>query len=253
MKTAERFLKRILVLVPERRYSPNFIPSVVKLAQTLDVSIRLLASSRFLSNHPSPVRGGFFKEMIELREKSQGSNLSWDSQIIDQPLDKFLKSFDSDGDILAVIKDDDAILKLVLSNSRGPVLVIPRSFKQKSRGLVLAYAGGRFSEQALGMAAMLVNRTRSQLKVLSVGVSSSPSLRLAHSRAQHFFGEREVKAEFQILRGNVREIILEEGANKNVSFLILGASETKEWRDHSFRSLSYTIAVQAECPVLIIK
>ena len=246
----QKSIQRITLLVPEKGSHPHFLRCAVEFARVLKVSVRLLVSARFLAERPQ--KGGFYREFLE--EHSLQNGIVWDVQVFEDSLPKVLGELSPEEDIVAILKDGDPLLlKILLRESSCPVLVIPREFKAELENVVLAYAGGRFSGRALKIAAELGKRGKCHVEVLTVGASPSPALRVAHERARYYLDLYKVKADHRILKAQVKKTILETCETDRTDLLILGASETKEWKDHRFRSLSQEVAEEAEWPVMVVK
>lgn len=246
----QRTIQKISVLVPERGSFPHFLRCAIEFAKALKASVRLLVSSRFVAERPQ--KDGFYREFLE--EHSLRSRISWDVQIFEDSLSKVIETFSPEEDIIVALKDGDPLLlKVLLREASCPVLVIPQADERGFRNVVLAYAGGRFSDRALRIAAELGKSSGCCVEVLTVGGSPSPALRMAHERARYYLGMYKVKADYRMLRGQIQKTILKTCEKDKADLLILGASETKEWRDHRFRSLSQEVAEEADWPVLVVK
>ena len=243
----EEAIKRVSVLVPARGSHPEILRSAIQIAKILKVPVRLLIPTKFICDRPS--KSGFYTEFME--EQSHETGIFWERIIFEDPLSDFLKKMRQDLDFLVMMKEDE-LMHTVLSHAPCPILLVPKSFGHGFRQVLLAYAGGRFSEKALHLVALLAKFGKCTVEVLTVG-NSSPGLRMAHERARYLMDRWKVNAKFKILKDEVKPCILENCENKEVSLLVLGASETKEWRDHHFRSLSQAIAEEAHCPVMIVK
>ena len=243
----EETIKKVSVLVPERGSHPEILRSAIQIAGILKVPLRLLIPAKFICDRPS--KCGFYTEFLE--EQSRQTGVFWERVIFEDPLSDFLKKMLPDQDFLVILKEDE-LMRTVLSHTLCPILLIPKSFEHGFRQVLLAYAGGRFSEKALHLVALLAKFGKCTVEVLTVG-NSSPGLRMAHERARYLMDRWKVNAKFKILKDEVKPCILENCENQEVSLLVLGASETKEWRDHHFRSLSQTIAEEAHCSVMIVK
>ena len=239
------------MLLPSNGSHPYFLRSVVQLARALGISVRLLISSVFLRHRPR--KEGFYTEFLE--GETLRNSLSWDKKVFEDSLSTVFQSLSPQKDFLAILKDQDSnlIIEIALKNVACPVLVIPKTFNRDFRRVMLAYVGGRFSEKALGIAALLGKYSRQQVEVLTIGSVSSPSLRVAHSQAQYFFEMWKVKAGYHMSQGPVKQTLLETCDSEKVDLLILGASESEEWKDHRFRLLSHAVAEEANCPVMVIK
>ncbi len=254
MKKKEKGRKsseRIAVLLPPNGSHPYFLRSAVQLAKALGISVRLLVSPSFLKDRPH--KEGFYTEFLE--EEALRSSLSWDKKVYEDSLSRVFQSLSTQDDLLAILKNHDSgpIMKVALREASCPVLVIPSDFNQDFRNVMLAYIGGRFSEKALGIAAFLGKHARRHVEVLTVGSVSSPSLRVSHAQAEYFFSLFKVKAKYRILCGDAKETILKTCDREGVHLLIIGSSETSDWRDHRFRALSDVIAEEANCPVMVVK
>lgn len=246
----QKGLQQITVLVPEKGSCPHFLRCALEFARVLKARLRILVSARFLSERPQ--KGGFYREFLE--EQSLQNGVSWDIQVFEDSLSKVLGELSPEEEMVAILKDGDPLLlKMVLRESSCPVLVIPQRFGDEFENAVLAYAGGRFSDRALKIAAELAKKGKCRVEVLTVGSSPSPALRVAHERARYYLGLYKVKADYRILKGQVKKTILETCETDKTDLLILGASESKEWKDHRFRSLSQEVAEEAEWPVMVVK
>ena len=228
----EETIKRVSVLVPERGSYPEMLRSAIQIAGILKVPVRLLIPTKFIRERPS--KFGFYTEFMEAQSRQTG--IFWERVIFEDPIPDFLKKMLPDQDFFVILKEDE-LTRAVLSYVPCPILLIPKSFDHGFRQVLLAYAGGRFSEKALHLVALLAKFGKCSVKVLTIG-NSSPALRMAHERARYFMDKWKVNAKFEILKNEVKPCILENCENKDVSLLVLGASETNQWRDHHFRSLS---------------
>lgn len=251
MKTnpREKLIDRVTVLVPEKGSFPYFLKAAVQIAQMLQVPLRLFESSRFLFERPQ--KGNFYHEFLE--EQALQNHIHWDREIFEDPLPNALKNVPSQN-LLIVLKETDSFsFPVVLREASCPIMVIPKDFKEDLKHLLLAYVGGRFSDRALALTALMGKNGRLKVDVLTVGATPSPALRVAHSRAQYFFGLWKVKADYKILKGQVKSTLLEACGVNEASLLILGASETTDWKDHRFHNLSSLLTEEAKCPVMIVK
>lgn len=216
MKTnpGEKLIERVTVLIPERGSFPYFLKTAVQVARMLQVPLR---------------------------------------HILEDSLSHVLKRVPSQN-LLIMLKEMDSLsFPIVLREASCPVMVIPRDFKEDLKHLLLAYVGGRFSDRALAMTAWMAKNGRLKVDVITVGAAPSPALRVAHSRAQYFLGMWKVKADYKILKGQVQSTLLEACGVNAACLLILGASETMDWKDHRFHNLSSLVAEEAKCPVMIVK
>jgi len=247
---SQKMFKRITVLIPEKGSFPNFLRMAVELSKMLKISLRLLVSSRFLNERPQ--KSGFYREYME--EQSLQNGLTWDVQVFEDSLSRVLEKFSREEDILVALKDNDPfLLKVLLREAPCPVLVSPQGFECSFQTVILAYAGGRFSDRALRIASELGKNGGCCLEVLTVGVASSPVLRSNHEHVRYCLGMYKVKADYRMLRGNIKKTILDTCEGRQANLLILGSSETPEWKDYRFRSLSEEVADEAKCPVMVVK
>jgi len=53
--------------------------------------------------------------------------------------------------------------------------------------------------------------------------------------------------------GHFKETILKAARTNQTDLLILGASETMDWKDHHFRVLSNAVAEEPGCAVMVVK
>lgn len=241
---------RIAAFVPEKGSFPRYLKSAVLFAQFFAASVTLCASAKFVSERPR--KKDFYQELIE--EQSGQHGVQWDMQIYEDAPSVFLKRLSQTEDFAMVLRDDDFDLtKDLLQKACVPVLVIPKSHDQTFRRVLLASAGGRLSDRALGIAVMLGIYGRCRVEVLTVGPASSPALRMVHEKAKYLFDKYKVKATYQILPGHIKKTILRSCESDEINLLILGANETEQWKDHRFRSFSEDVVNEAICPVLVVK
>lgn len=246
----EKGFRRVAILIPEKSSLPQYIIGAIRFAKILKTQIHVFASIQFASQRPS--KHALYFSLLE--KELQESRTPWAWESFDDSFLDILAKFSHSQDIVIIPRDDSAdLLKEVMKNAACPVLVFPTSCLENFHHVLLAYAGGRFSERALCIAAILARNERSHIKVFTVGSSSSPSLRMAHNHARLFLDMLKVNAKYQIVTGHVTKEILKACESDKISLLILGASETSEWKDHHFRSLSLMVVEQARCPVLVVK
>ena len=243
----EEAIKRVSVLAPERGSYPEILRSAIQIANILKVPVRLLIPAKFMLERPS--KFGFYTEFME--EQSRQTGIFWEQVIFEESIPDFLKKMLPGQDFFITLKEND-LAQAVLSHASCPILFIPKSFEHGFREVLLAYAGGRFSEKALHLVALLAKFGKCSVRVLTIG-NSSPALRMAHERSRYLMDKWKVNAKFEMLKDEIKPCILANCENKDVSLLVLGASETNKWRDHHFRSLSQAIVEETHCPVMVVK
>jgi len=206
-------------------------------------------SSKFLSERPQ--KGGFYREFME--EQAHQERVDWGVQIFEDSPAKVMLRFSAEDIIVTHGNEGFLPAKVIVRSSPCPVLVMSHGFEHVFQNIILAYAGGRFSDRALQIAGELGKSAACRIQAATVGVSSSPALRLAHEKARYFFERYKVKADFRMLRGQIKKTILELCEKESADLLILGASETDQWKDHGFRSLSEEVLERAGRPVMVVK
>jgi nucleotide-binding universal stress UspA family protein len=241
----------LAILLPSDGSHAGFLRSSVDLARALGAPLRLLISSVLLEDRPSRV--AFYSRLLE-EEELRGS-FSWGKRIYADSAPALFRSFHGERDYLALIKNEDSrsLIKTALKEAACPVVTIPGNFNQEIRNIMLAYVGGRFSEKALRVAALIGKHGRARIEVVTVGAVSTPVLRVAHARAEYLFRLFKVKARYRMLCGEARQTLLTACREAGTHLLIMGSSETHHWRDHRFRALSDIVADEADCPVMIVK
>ena len=245
----EKLIAGVLVLAPEKGSFPHLLKTAVQIAGMFKVQVRLLETLSFASERPQKEK--FYRDYLEAQ--SDQSGVAWDAVIFGDSLQKALKEF-SCGELLVLLKGDDSFdLSGVLREVSGPALIVPQTFNRDFKEILLAHVGGRFSDRALGMAAMLNKHGRAHVRVLAIGTGPSLSLRAAHSQAQYLFERWKVKVDYKIMHGDIKKTLLSECDAGNADLLMLGASELEDWKDHRFRLFSQAMVEEADCPVMVVK
>lgn len=249
-QNVEDQIRQITVLVPERGSYPHFLISAFRFAHLVKSSVKLIISERWKTERPQKIT--FYHEVLEEHLSDNGT--PWNTEYFKNDWKDSLGDMSSFEEMMVVLKDEDpALLREVILESPCPVLVIPKTFQHEFKKVLLSYIGGRFSARALRMAVLLGHSGCCQMRVVTVGISSSPALRVAQSRAKYFLDFWKVSAKYQTLKGNTEEKILEVCVSEKADLLILGASETHQWKDHRFRTISQSLVEQSNCPVMIVK
>jgi len=242
--------KRVVALVPEKGSFTGFLLAAMRFAGALRGSLSVFLPREFFLERPQ--KEIFYKSFLE--RESAGSKVPWEMAACERSWAGTLERLSPGEDVLAVSTGNGFLsVEDFLLETRCPVLAIPENFNREFRRVLYVSVSGRLNDQALGIAATLGKFRRCRLKVLTAGVSSSPSLRMAHARAEYFLNACKVKAECQVSLGRVKEAILKCCESEETDLLILGANETEEWKDHRFRSFAKALAGQIECSVLIVK
>lgn len=241
---------RMAVFVPENGSFPKYFKAAARFAHFFSATLTLCASAKFVSERPRKI--DFYRELLE--EYAVQHDIQWDLRIYEDAPSVFLKRLVQAEDFAVVLRDDDLDLTTeLLQQSSVPVLVIPQSYDQPFRRVLLASAGGRLSDRALGIAVRLGISGSCKVEVLTVSPASSPALRMVHDKAKYFFDKYNVKATYKIEQGHMKKTILRSCESKETSLLVLGANETDHWKDHRFRSFSEDVVDAAICPVLVVK
>ncbi len=253
----EKLITDVLVLAPEKGSFPHLLEIAVQVAKIFKVRVRLLESLNFATKEPRmpaikpEETEKFYRNFLETQADQSG--IAWDAVIFGYSLQNALKEF-SPCELLVLLKGDDSFdLKGVLQEVLGPTLIVPQNFKRDFKEILLAHVNGRFSDRALGMAAMLNKHGQAHVRVVAIGTGTALSLRAAQSQAQYLFERWKVQVDHKILHGDIKQTLLSECEAGKADLLILGASELEDWRDHRFRLFSHAMAEEASCPVLVVK
>lgn len=243
--------ENVAIFLPRDGCHTGFLRSSVEIAKALGAPLRLLISSALLKDRPSKVT--FYSRLLD--EEALRGTFCWQKRIFEDPVPELFRSFRGEHDYLVLLKDDASrsVIKTALKEAACPVVTIPGNFNQEIRNIMLAYVGGRFSEKALRVAALMGKHGRSRIEVVTVGAASTPALRVAHARAEYLFRLFKVKARYRFLCGEPRQTLLTACRESGVHLLIMGSSETHHWRDHRFRALSDIVADESDCPVMVVK
>ena len=246
----EERIREITVLVPERGSHPQYLISAFQFADVLKTSVKLILSEQWKNERPQKI--AFYHEVLE--DHLHDSDTSWNTHYVKDDWKEVLHALRPMEDVLVVFRDEEPdFLKEVLLESPCPVLVIPKSFQQECKQVLLAYVGGKFSTRSLRMGMLLGSSGCCQIRVVTVGIASSHALRLAQSRARNYFDFWKVSAKYQTLKGNTEEKILDVCVSENVDLLILGASETRDGKERQLPSISQALVERVNCPVMIVR